>query len=55
MVRSFVVGDVTGTIFIAQVSINLKKNKNKASSTTKTILNSITSVAYAGKTNQKER
>ena len=46
--KSFTIGDVTDIVITAEVTFTLKKGKNKAASTVKTILNSITSVPFTG-------
>merc|ERR1712215_59884 len=40
--KTFTLGDVTDTVFTAEVSFKLDKKKKKPAGTTKTILNSIT-------------
>ena len=46
--KTFTLGDVTETVFTAEVSFKLDKKKKKPAGTTKTILNSITTAAVTG-------
>ena len=46
--KTFTLGDVTETVFTAEVSFKLDKKKKKPAGTTKTILNSITTAPVTG-------